>query len=70
MARKRVTVTSESDTGRNLKFRDNHTGANMTRDQFVGRIQKGDYPNYHVRTTHGLKTPVSNPDKSTNNNLD
>lgn len=70
MVRKRVTVTSESDTGRNLKFRDNHTGAKMTRKQFVDEIQKGGYQNYHVRKMNGLKTPVSNPDGSKNNNLD
>lgn len=70
MARKRVSVTKESDTGRNLKFRDNYTKETMTNKQFVQKIKAGDYDNFHVRNINGVDTPVSNPDKSTNNNLD
>ena len=70
MARKRVTVTSESASGRNTRFHDNYTGADMTRGQFVRAIEQGVYPKYHVREVNGVKTPVSNPDRSTNNNLD
>ena len=70
MARKRVTVTSESDSGRNLTFHDNYNGADMTRAQFVQQINTGAYPGYHVRTVNGVKTPVSNPDGSEHNNLD
>ncbi|NRT76310.1 DUF3892 domain-containing protein [Clostridium beijerinckii] len=69
MARKRITVTQETNTGRNTKFHDNYTGTNMTRPQFVNQIQSGNYNNYHVRKINGVKTPVSNPDGSTNNNL-
>jgi len=42
----------------------------MTRPQFVKEIKNGNYPNYHIRTINGVKTPVSNPDKIVNNNLD
>ncbi|PCJ47669.1 MAG: hypothetical protein COA74_11070 [Gammaproteobacteria bacterium] len=70
MGRKRITVTKESGTGRNQKFHDNHTGSDMTRTQFVNKIEKGDYLNYHVREVNGIKTPVSNPDATRNNNLD
>ncbi len=69
MAYKRVTVTRESTTGRNEGFHDNRTGRNMTRPNFVKAIESGDYSNYHVREINGIKTPVSNPDKSVNNNL-
>lgn len=69
MARKRITVTNETDTGRNTNFHDNYTDKNMTRNQFVKEINNGNYPNYHVRIINGVETPVSNPDKSTNNNL-
>lgn len=69
MANKRVTVNSESPTGRNLTFHDNVTGRNMNVKQFVRSIELGNYPNYHVREINGIKTPVSNPDNSTNNNL-
>lgn len=70
MANKRVTVTQESDTGRNQRFHDNRTGADMTRVAFVRKIEQGNYPNYHIRDINGVKTPVSNPDGSENNNLD
>ena len=70
MAKKRITVIQESDTGRNQKFKDNRTGENMTRAQFVKEIEADNYSNYHIREINGVKTPVSNPDASKNNNLD
>jgi len=69
MSRKRVTVTNETSTGRNTNFHDNYTNVDMTRQQFVNEINKGNYNNYHVSKINGVDTPVSNPDKSTNNNL-
>lgn len=66
---KRITVVNESKSGRNLTFRDNHTGREMSRTQFVQRIEAGHYPNYHVRDVKGIATPVSNPDSSNRNNL-
>ena len=66
---KRITVTQESNTGRNECFHDNFTGANMTRNQFVNQIKQGNYENYHVRNINGVDTPVSNPDNTRNNNL-
>ena len=70
MARKRIKVTEESDSGRNQKFHDNHTGEDMTRKQFVSKVEADEYSNYHIRKINGIKTPVSNPDKSKANNLD
>ena len=67
---KRVTVTNENDSGRNLKFHDNYTGKNMSRAEFVKEIKGGNYDNYHVRKVKGLDTPVSNPDGKEGNNLD
>lgn len=69
MARKRVTVTRESDSGRNEKFKDNYNGNTMTRQQFVNKINNGEYTNYYVRKINGVDTPCSKPDGSTNNNL-
>ena len=69
MSRQRVSVTRESSTGRNKSFRDNYTGSNMTRGQFVREINSGNYTNYHVRSINGISTPVSNPDSTRNNNL-
>jgi len=70
MPRKRITVTQESNSGRNLKFYDNRSGDDMTRTQFVKKIEQGNYANYHVRNINDVKTPVSNPDSTKNNNLD
>lgn len=69
MVRKRVSVLSETSTGRNQKFHDNYTGAVMSRNQFVKAIESGKYDNYHVRVINGISTPASNPDKSSKNNL-
>lgn len=66
---KRIVVTKESSSGRNTQFKDTKTGATMTRNQFVNKINSGVYKNYHVRNINGVKTPASNPDKSKNNNL-
>ncbi|KAB7668973.1 hypothetical protein GBN25_02990 [Plesiomonas shigelloides] len=69
MPLKRITVTSETESGRNKYFRDNLTGISMSRAQFVNAIESDEYPDYHVRIINGVKTPVSNPDPSNNNNL-
>lgn len=69
MPRKRITVTSETNSGRNETFHDNFNGKTMSRNQFVKEINNGNYKNYHVRNINGVNTPVSNPDKKTNNNL-
>ena len=69
MGRKRISVTRESNTGRNTNFHDNYTGADMTRRQFVAEIRNGNYENYHVRNINGVDTPVSNPDDGSDNNL-
>lgn len=66
---KRVTVTRESDSGRNERFRDNSTGREMSRSEFVREIERGNYGNYHVRDINGVPTPVSDPDRSERNNL-
>lgn len=70
MARKKVSVTSESKTGRNKTFHDNYSGKNMTRKEFCKAINNGGYSNYHTRKINGVETPCSNPDSSKNNNLD
>lgn len=69
MANKRITVTRETESGRNTGFHDNKTGVDMTRAGFVREINKGNYPNYHVRNINNIPTPASNPDNSENNNL-
>lgn len=66
---KRVTVTAESGSGRNLRFHDNRSGADMTRAAFVREIRRGTYEGYHVREINGVNTPVSNPNRSERDNL-
>lgn len=67
---KRITVTKESNSGRNEEFKDNETGILMTREEFVKKIELGEYPDYHIRDINGIKTPVSDPDLNECNNLD
>lgn len=67
---KKVRTTSETTTGRNVRFKDPGKRGEMTRGQFVREIERGNYPDYHVRNVNGVKTPCSNPDGSTGNNLD
>ncbi len=69
MGKQRVTVTSESDSGRNQRFHDNRTGQDMTRAQFVKEIRKGNFDDYHVRKINGLDTPASNPNAREGDNL-
>ena len=69
MARKRVTVTRETPSGRNAQFRDNRTGEQMSRAEFADKIEAGRYAGFHVRKLGGLRTPVSNPDGKKGNNL-
>ena len=66
---KRITVVSETRSGRNVRFRDNRTGRVMSRPELVKRIEGGQYGGYHVRKIGGVKTPVSNPDRLKGNNL-
>ena len=65
----RIKVTRETETGRNIRFRDTKTNTEMSAEQLVKAIENGRYENLHVRKINGIKTPVSNPDKSKKNNL-
>lgn len=66
---KSVKTTKETPTGRNTHFVDTKTGHKMNRAEFAKEIDRGNYPDYHNRKINGYKTPVSNPDKKTGNNL-
>lgn len=67
MARKRIEIIKERPTGRNEVFRDNRTGATMSRAQFVKETERGAYDDCHVRKIDNVKTPVSNPDDTEEN---
>ncbi|MCR9172375.1 MAG: hypothetical protein NXI10_07795 [bacterium] len=63
-----VIVTLEKESGQNKMFKD-QDGKMMSREEFVAAIRLGLFPDYHVRNIKGIETPVSNPDRKTNNNL-
>lgn len=64
-----VKVEREAGSGRNLEFVDTRSGSHMSRVEFVRAIEQGQYRDYHIRVINGVKTPVSNPDRSEGNNL-
>jgi hypothetical protein len=41
----------------------------MSRVNFVRAIERGRYPDYHVSVVNGVKTAVSNPDRTESDNL-
>lgn len=65
----RVVVVREDDNMRNIDFVDTVTGRPMTRAEFVAAIHAGEYPDYLVRTIHGVPTPVSRPNATASDNL-
>ena len=57
----KVEVIREYNTGRNERFRDTRTGNEMTRNQFVRAIDRGDYGNdYYHRKIMALILPSLN----------
>ena len=63
-----ITVTSESETGRNVRFSVAGQG-DVSRQALVQQIRAGEHQNYHVRIINGLATPVSNPNGTEGDNL-
>ncbi|MBA2840878.1 hypothetical protein HNP87_001410 [Methanococcus maripaludis] len=66
---KDIKVTKESDSGRNLEFKNTKTGEELSRAQVVNKIESGEITGAHVRKVNNVKTPCSNPDGKKNNNL-
>ncbi len=66
---KPVIVVSEGDTGRNELFVDTVSGVILDRASFLEKIESGEYPGYQVAKIDDLPTPMSKPDRSTENNL-
>lgn len=68
-----VKTIAETSTGRNTLFQNTGNNEIMTRQEFVNRIKNPNsvyHVDYYVRNINGIETPVSKPDRSTNNNLD
>ena len=68
--RKKVKAIKKNSTGRNTRFQDQRTKKEMSRSELVKKIEKGEYPDLHIRIIKKIKTPVSNPDGIKGNNLD
>jgi hypothetical protein len=66
---RRVLVSTEGGTGRNLEFLDVATGRIMARDVFVAEIRAGTFPGYEVRMIRGVATPVSRRTPAADDNL-
>jgi hypothetical protein len=69
MYNKKIKVIEKDENGANKVFLDKLKKEEMTRKQFVKKIEDGQYPGYHIRIINGTKFPVSNPDNSPSNNL-
>lgn len=67
--RNQIIVTQEGAKGRNQTFKDQFTGATMSREEFVNAIKANLYPGFHIRFIDGVETPVSDPDTKLENNL-
>ena len=65
----RLKTIKQSSTWRNIKFKDNFKWNVFTRIEVVKKIQRWELKNYHIRNINWVKTPVSNPDSTKNNNL-
>ncbi|MBI9100650.1 MAG: DUF3892 domain-containing protein [Spirochaetaceae bacterium] len=70
MAKSRLIVTKEEDTGMNAQFKDTGTGETLTRTEVARRIDQGQYSNYHhYRDDNNRLVIRSNPDGKKSNNL-
>ncbi len=66
---KPVRVIEESETGRNIRFLDLSTNFTMYREEFVNKINSGEYPGYTVALINDIETPMSKLDGIGENNL-
>ncbi len=66
---KPVKVIEESETGRNIRFLDLSTNFTMSREEFVSKINSGEYPGYAVVLINDIETPISKSDGTLGNNL-
>jgi hypothetical protein len=67
---KPIIVLREGEKGRNELFFDLVKNVVLFREEFVTKIELGEYPAYTVKIINGIPTPVSKPDNRGTNNLD
>lgn len=68
-AKAHVIVIAETPGGRNVRFWDTKLNVELSRREFVQKIQAGLYPDYKVATLKGIDTPLSKPNKTKADNL-
>lgn len=69
MSKAKVTVVHQTPTGLNDRVSIN--GKTYTNNQAYNKAERGEVSGYHgVKNSDGTKYIRSNPDKSTNNNLE
>jgi hypothetical protein len=57
-----VTVIAQTPSGRNVRFWDHRKNIELTRREFVGKIQNtNEYDEYHIAVIDGVETPKANP---------
>jgi len=68
MAREKITVTRETDTGLNTHFSVPGQGV-LTRGRLADQVDAGRHDGYHVRRVDGRRIIASNPNGRTEDNL-
>jgi hypothetical protein len=66
---KPIIVLQESDTGRNEVFFNILNKEIMNSDEFVAKIEAGEYPGYQIKIINKVQTPVFIADGDKSNNL-
>ncbi|MEA1959744.1 MAG: DUF3892 domain-containing protein [Bacillota bacterium] len=69
MLKQKVIVIRENSQGENQRFKDVNTELEMSKQEFIQKIEMGEYPDYHVQKWEGKNFLRSNPDRNPDNNL-
>lgn len=70
MAKTRLQVIEETETGKNIEFKDTTTGERISLKEAINRVQEGVYKDYMVSTNkNGEEYVKRKPDGNKNTNL-
>ncbi len=72
MAKGKLKVTKESETGENLEFQNIGNNEKLTSNELIKRLETGNSvynEGYYIKHQDGKKYVVSKPDGKENNNL-
>lgn len=65
----KISVTKESPTGLNTRFKVRGTAAEKPRTQLIKEVKQGLHAGYHTRNNGRVEFVASNPDGAKSNNL-